>query len=76
MVKTGVNCGHLLGHGMLQWVKMRVICDHLAGAGLHSLTVVSHARKTLRVSTTARISQIPAVSSKDAIGVITDIRHI
>jgi hypothetical protein len=29
------------------------------------LAVVSHARKTIRVSTTATIAQIPAVSSKE-----------
>jgi hypothetical protein len=52
------------------------------------LAVASRARKTLRVSTTATIAQIPAVSSKEGalIGavlsmqkfhrVITDIRHI
>jgi hypothetical protein len=47
------------------------------------LAVVSRARKTLRVSTTAGIAQIPAVSSKEvavigenSIEVITDIRHM
>jgi hypothetical protein len=43
-----------------------------AGARYTPLAVVSRARKTLHVSTTATIAQIPAVSSKEG-AVIGDV---
>jgi hypothetical protein len=67
-----------------EWNYVDWLC--LAHAKYTPLAVVSRARNTLRVSTTATIAQIPAASSKEgavigairenSIGVITDIRHI
>jgi ATP-dependent helicase/DNAse subunit B len=65
-----------------QSTKLKLICIsimtyyHQSSISYTPLTVVSRARKTLRVSTTAGIAQIPAVSSQEGavIGAVLSTR--